>query len=220
MDTSAGSALTPETWRSISAFALFDDAEQRGFGTPPFRLGGGSFLVLRFRHRLTKHIDFFGYDAQWLSVPIRANHPLSVGRSASGPPDRPGFRAMKRNAITAALNALSNASRTPVSEADLLPILSTGDGPGHLVRTPFEDCSFETLDRLAASRGTLHAAYGRAKRVHCAANAEFEADDHVDRYGRAEIGQLRCSHISLNFRIRDRSDYRRSHCPRDRGFIG
>ena len=70
MSTSARSDLTPETWRGIiaSAFALFDDIERRGFGTPPFSLGGGTALMLRFRHRLSKDIDFFGYDAQWLSV--------------------------------------------------------------------------------------------------------------------------------------------------------
>ena len=64
------SSPTPETWLRIIgyAFELFDDAAARGFGNPPFSLGGGTVLMLRFRHRLSKDIDFFGYDAQWLSV--------------------------------------------------------------------------------------------------------------------------------------------------------
>ena len=60
---------TPETWLQImaSAYALFDDAVAKGFGDPPFSLGGGTVLMLRFKHRLSKDIDLFGYDAQWLS---------------------------------------------------------------------------------------------------------------------------------------------------------
>ncbi len=63
-------ALTPRSWLEIiaDAFTLFDDAEARGFGTPPFSLGGGTVLMLRFRHRLSKGVDVFGYDARWLSV--------------------------------------------------------------------------------------------------------------------------------------------------------
>lgn len=61
---------TPETWLQIlaSAYELFDDAVAKGFGEPPFSLGGGTVLMLRFKHRLSKDIDLFGYDAQWLSV--------------------------------------------------------------------------------------------------------------------------------------------------------
>lgn len=80
-----------------------------------------------------------------------------------------------------AVNALSNASRNPVSEADVRSILTTGDGPGHLVRALFGDCAFETLDRLGMraglSRAEIRKAYAFAKRVHAAANADLEAED-------------------------------------------
>ncbi len=59
-----------DTWEKVieGAFRLFDDLEDKGFGAPPFSLGGGTVLMLQFQHRLSKDIDFFGYDAQWLSL--------------------------------------------------------------------------------------------------------------------------------------------------------
>ena len=87
---------------------------------------------------------------------------------------------MSRDGIAIALNALANASREPVSEADLLPILSTGDGPGHLVRALFGDCSFDTLDRLGValglSRDRVRQSYARAKARHGAANSDLDAE--------------------------------------------
>ena len=85
------------------------------------------------------------------------------------------------DAVAIASNALSNSSSAPVSEADVLSILTTGDGPGHLVRALFGDCAFETLDRIGAqaglSRAGIRTAYAFAKRVHAAANADLEAED-------------------------------------------
>jgi predicted nucleotidyltransferase component of viral defense system len=58
------------TWKSVlkSAFDIFDDLERRDFGTPPFTLGGGTVLMFSYKHRLSKDVDFFGYDAQWLNI--------------------------------------------------------------------------------------------------------------------------------------------------------
>ncbi len=88
---------------------------------------------------------------------------------------------MSRDGIATALNALANASPEPVSEADLLPILSTGDGPGHLVRALFGDCSFDTLDRLGAalglSRDRVRQSYARAKARYGAANSDLDAEN-------------------------------------------
>jgi hypothetical protein len=63
-------APTTESWKQVikSAYRIFDDLEAKGFGEPPFSLGGGTVLMLRFRHRLSKDIGWFGYDAQWLSL--------------------------------------------------------------------------------------------------------------------------------------------------------
>ena len=87
------------------------------------------------------------------------------------------------DAVVIAVNALSNSSRTPVSAEDVMSILRTGDGPGHLVRALFGDCAFETLDRLGAQAGLSQAdirtTYAYAKRVHAAANADLEAEDGV-----------------------------------------
>jgi hypothetical protein len=55
---------------------------------------------------------------------------------------------MKNDPLAIGVNALTNASKTPVDETDVIRILTTGDGPGDLVRALFEDCSFETLERI------------------------------------------------------------------------
>jgi hypothetical protein len=62
--------VTRESWKEIlaSAVAIFDDLEAKGFGMPDVIIGGGTVLMFRFEHRLSKDIDFFMHDAQWLSV--------------------------------------------------------------------------------------------------------------------------------------------------------
>ncbi len=79
--------------------------------------------------------------------------------------------------MAAARNAVANASRVPVSDDQILAILATGDGPGHLVRALFQDCTFETLDRLGAEHGVarsvIRRAYARARLVHAAINADL-----------------------------------------------
>ncbi len=88
---------------------------------------------------------------------------------------------MTRDAFQAGINALANASRTPVRKEDLTGILATGDGPGHLVRALFEDCSLETLDRMAAAAGLsarrMRTAYSFARKKHGAKNPELEPED-------------------------------------------
>ena len=68
--TPRGAPPARDTWTKIlaSAYVLFADLEARGFGSPPFTMGGGTVLMLRFEHRLSQDIDLFGYDAQWLSL--------------------------------------------------------------------------------------------------------------------------------------------------------
>jgi hypothetical protein len=82
------------------------------------------------------------------------------------------------SAITAGLNALANCSRTPVNERDVTSIITRGDGPGHLVRALFEDCSLETLQKISFEIGLsneqLTQSYRIAKRVHHAANPDFD----------------------------------------------
>ena len=86
-----------------------------------------------------------------------------------------------RHEFAVGLSAMKNASRDEVCVEDLLAILSTGNGPGHLVRALFGDCTWETLDRMSLaaglSRASLHAAYATAKSRHHAANAEIDGAD-------------------------------------------
>lgn len=88
---------------------------------------------------------------------------------------------MRNDPMRIGLNALSNSSRAPLHRSDLLAILTTGDGPGHLVRALFEDCSLESLKRMAMEAGMtppqLRAAYHIARARHAARNAEMEGDE-------------------------------------------
>ena len=85
---------------------------------------------------------------------------------------------MNHSVVAIGLSAVSNASNVDVTEATMMSVLKTGDGPGSIVRALFGDCSLETLDRLAAeigmTRRDLDASYATAKALHAAANAEFE----------------------------------------------
>jgi Nucleotidyl transferase AbiEii toxin, Type IV TA system len=62
--------VTRDSWKRIlaSAVAIFDDLERKGFGSPDVVMGGGTVLMFRFEHRLSKDIDFFMHDVQWLSL--------------------------------------------------------------------------------------------------------------------------------------------------------
>ncbi len=62
--------VTRDTWKEIlaSAITIFEDLEGKGFGSPDVVIGGGTVLMFRFEHRLSKDIDFFTHDAQWLSL--------------------------------------------------------------------------------------------------------------------------------------------------------
>ena len=58
-----------DTWRELlrPALKIVDSLETSGYGKLDFRLGGGTVLMLRFDHRISKDIDIFTYDAQALS---------------------------------------------------------------------------------------------------------------------------------------------------------
>lgn len=63
-------AITRDSWKQIldSAVVIFDDLERKGFGRPDVTIGGGTVLMFRFDHRLSKDIDFFTHDVQWVSL--------------------------------------------------------------------------------------------------------------------------------------------------------
>jgi hypothetical protein len=58
-----------DSWKVIlaSAITIFDDFKSRRIGLPDVTLGGGTVLMFRFEHRLSKDIDFFLHDVQWLT---------------------------------------------------------------------------------------------------------------------------------------------------------
>src|SRR3984893_4133524 len=62
--------VTRDSWKQIlaSAVAVFSDLEKKGLGSPDVVIGGGTVLMFRFEHRLSRDIDFFMHDVQWLSL--------------------------------------------------------------------------------------------------------------------------------------------------------
>jgi hypothetical protein len=62
--------MNETSWKGLlaNALAVLDDLDAIGFGTPEFSLGGGTVLMLRYRHRLSRDIDIFLHDAQWLTL--------------------------------------------------------------------------------------------------------------------------------------------------------
>jgi len=64
------SSVTRDSWKQIlaSAVAIFTDLGKRGLESPDVVIGGGTVLMFRFEHRLSKDIDFFMHDVRWLSL--------------------------------------------------------------------------------------------------------------------------------------------------------
>lgn len=69
MVSSPSRTFDEHTWRKLMAPALrvVDSLRDNGYGDLDFRLGGGTVLMFRFGHRISKDIDIFTYDAQALS---------------------------------------------------------------------------------------------------------------------------------------------------------
>jgi Nucleotidyl transferase AbiEii toxin, Type IV TA system len=57
------------SWETLlaSAFGILDGLRDAGLGSPDVVLGGGTVLMMRMRHRLSRDIDLFLHDAQWLA---------------------------------------------------------------------------------------------------------------------------------------------------------
>jgi hypothetical protein len=62
--------MDENAWKSLlsEALAILDDLGLKGFGAPDVVFGGGTVLMLRLHHRLSKDIDLFLHDAQWLGL--------------------------------------------------------------------------------------------------------------------------------------------------------
>ena len=65
--STAADAPNETTWRKLigPALAVIDSLHAQGYGRLDFRLGGGTVLMFRFGHRISKDIDVFFYDAQF-----------------------------------------------------------------------------------------------------------------------------------------------------------
>lgn len=65
----AMAAPTPDTWRGLlpAALRIVESLRDNGYGPLDMRMGGGTVLMLRFGHRVSKDIDLFIHDARALA---------------------------------------------------------------------------------------------------------------------------------------------------------
>ncbi|MEI7656366.1 MAG: nucleotidyl transferase AbiEii/AbiGii toxin family protein [Actinomycetes bacterium] len=58
----------PDTWEQLfrHALRLLDDLQEKSGTVPFWTFGGGTVLMLRYRHRISKDIDIFVPDPQYL----------------------------------------------------------------------------------------------------------------------------------------------------------
>lgn len=71
-----------DTWRKLigPALRIVDSLRHNGYGELDFRLGGGTVLMFRFDHRVSKGIDLFTNDAQALGyISPRLNDVAAYG---------------------------------------------------------------------------------------------------------------------------------------------
>ncbi len=61
--------MDERSWEGLlkSALAILDDLRQTGGDAPEVVLGGGTALMMRLHHRLSRDIDLFLHDVQWLA---------------------------------------------------------------------------------------------------------------------------------------------------------
>jgi len=61
--------MDERSWEGLlaSALAILDGLRETGLGFPDVVLGGGTVLMMRLHHRLSRDVDLFLHDAQWLA---------------------------------------------------------------------------------------------------------------------------------------------------------
>jgi hypothetical protein len=137
--------MDENSWKGLlaSALSIFDELESRGTGAPDFALGGGTVLMMRYRHRLSKDIDLFLHDAQWLAylTPRRNDKVAAMARDYS---------------------EQANSVKLVLADGDIDFIVSgtvTGDAPNEMLefqgRTVPLDSSAEILAKKLYFRAAL-----------------------------------------------------------------
>ncbi len=61
--------MDERSWEGLlgSALDILNGLREAGLGSPDVVLGGGTVLMMRMRHRLSRDVDLFLHDAQWLA---------------------------------------------------------------------------------------------------------------------------------------------------------
>lgn len=113
--------LPDGVWRTllVHAFALIDDISLHGLSNPFWTFGGGTVLMLRYNHRLSKDIDIFVPDPQYLGYvsPRLSDTAEAVSQDYV---EGPGFVKLLRPEGEIDFVASPNLTAQPFDEWELL----------------------------------------------------------------------------------------------------
>lgn len=113
--------LLDGVWRTllVHAFALIDDISLHGLSNPFWTFGGGTVLMLRYNHRLSKDIDIFVPDPQYLGYvsPRLSDTAEAVSQDYV---EGPGFVKLLRPEGEIDFVASPNLTAQPFDEWELL----------------------------------------------------------------------------------------------------
>lgn len=117
------SALPEGVWQTLlaHAFTLLDEIGRRGISDPFWTFGGGTALMLRHGHRLSKDIDIFVPDPQYLGF-VSPRLSDAVERVSADSVEGPGYGQGK--------------TRTPYEFAVRVRIVSALQGTQYDGHTP------------------------------------------------------------------------------------
>jgi predicted nucleotidyltransferase component of viral defense system len=122
MDPRTQPSTLPEgVWQTLlaHAFTLVDEIARRGISDPFWTFGGGTVLMLRYGHRLSKDIDIFVPDPQYLGF-VSPRLSDAAEQISSDYVEGPGYVKLLRPEGEIDFVASPNLTTTPFEEWTLM----------------------------------------------------------------------------------------------------
>lgn len=193
--------LPPGIWQDLlpHAYALIDEIAKHGISDPVWTFGGGTVLMLRYRHRVSKDIDIFVPDPQYLGFvsPRLSDVAESVTQNYV---EGPGYIKLLR----------------PEGEIDFVASPNLTAEPFELWRLLGRQVRVETSAEIVAKklwhrgdRATARDLFDLALVIEREPKALASAGEYLVRHREAFLGQVeqRKEVLKLQFDAIDRLDY-------------